>query len=562
MTAPDTRVRSPRAAPGGIRTTGSHRATPGRPRQPYAGSRRLLRLALREDRLRIALWTLGLTATALFTVPSVESAYGGAEGMQARAEVAANPAAVLINGPTFSTTEPSLGSAIASELGMSVFLATGVMSILLVTRHTRAEEDSGRSDLVRAHPVGRSAPTVAALGSMAAANLAVASGLFLGLQGHGLAQLDTVAFALAVLASGLVWGALATVTAHVASHARTANGLALGLLGASFVLRGLGDARDPVDGTALSWVSPLAWLQQMRPFLELRWWPLALTLALAALLFGLASALGARRDLGAGLVPARRGREHAGRWLSSPVGLAWHELRGDVVGWAAGLAAFAVLFGAMTSTMVDALADVPMMEDWLALDPDAVTNTLLASLLIYLTLGSAVFAVVAAVHLRHEEVAGTAAVAVVRGPGRMRWLGSWLLVVVASTALVQVVAAAGLGVGLAVDTGDRSAPADLALDSLAHLPGLLVFVGLVVALLGLAPRLVRLAWALVAWALLASMLGGLLRLPPWAMNLSPVEAGPRVPYEEVTAGPVLLLLGLALALTAAGVVGFRRRDLG
>ncbi|HSO66200.1 MAG TPA: polyketide antibiotic transporter [Ornithinibacter sp.] len=563
MTAPGTRVRPAAPAGDGIRSARHAGAGPTRPRQPYAGSRRLLVLALREDRVRIALWALGLTAMALFTVPSVESAYGGDLGMAARAEFAGNPAAVLVNGPTFAGSgELTLGSMIASELGMMTFLAVGVMSILLVTRRTRAEEDSGRGDLVRAQAIGRSAPTVAALGTMAVANVAVATGVFLGLQGHGLPMVDGVAFAVSIAAAGLVFGALATVTAQVASHARTATGLALTVLGASYVLRGIGDARDPVDGTALSWVSPLAWLQQMRPWIDLRWWPLVLTLATAVGLVALASALGARRDLGSGLLPARAGRRHARRWLSSPVGLAWHELQGDVVAWGAGLFVFAALFGAMTSTMVDAIADVPMMREWLALDPGAVTDTLLASMLSYFTLGSAAFAVVATLHLRHEEQAGTAAVAVVDGPGRMRWLASWLVVVGVSTVLVQVVSGVGLGLGVALDTGDWSAPRDVAVDSLAQLPALLVVIGLVVALFGLAPRLVLLAWAVVSWAVFASIFGVLLELPGWAMDLSPIEATPRVPYEELTVAPLLVLAGIGLALVVAGALGFRRRDLG
>ena len=538
-------------------------APSGSPRQPWAGAGRLLRLALREDRLRIALWTLGLTGTALFTVPSVVSAYGGTEGMQARAEVAANPAAVLINGPTFAGgDEITLGSVIASELGMMTFLAVAVMSILLVTRHTRAEEDSGRSDLVRSLANGRFAPAAAALGSMAVANLAVAVGLFASLQGHGLPAVDLVAFCGSVLAAGLVFGALATVTAQVADHARAASGLALTILGASYVLRGIGDVRDPVDGTALSRVSPLAWLQQMRPWIDLRGWPMVLTLGAAALLVALASMLGARRDLGAGLVPSRPGRRHGARWLASPVGLAWHELQGDVVAWASGLGAFAVLFGAMTSTMVDALADVPMISDWMALDPDAVTDTLLAAMVSYFSLGTAAFAVTATLHLRHEEQAGTAAVAVVDGPGRLRWLGSWLLVVCASALAVQVAGGAGLGVGVALDGGGWSAPLDLARDALVSYPAVLVFVGLVLALFGLLPRLVLLAWAAFSWALFASIFGALLDLPEWAMNLSPIEASPRVPYEDVSAAPLLVLTGIAVALGAAGVLGFRRRDLG
>ena len=536
--------------------------THARPRHPYAGTQRLVALVLREDRLRIALWTLGLTATALFTVPSVESAYGGTQGALAWAEFAGNPAAVLINGPTFAPGNVTLGSMIASELGMMTSLAVAVMSILLVTRHTRAEEDTGRSDLVRSLGNGRFAPTVAALGSMVVANLVVATGLVLGLQGHGLPQLDTLAFGLSMAGAGIVFGALAAVTAQVADHARPATAMALTILGTSYVLRGIGDARDPVDGTALSWVSPLAWAQQMTPYIELRWWPLAVSLTTAALLVALASQLGARRDLGAGLVPTRAGPRHGARWLASPVGVAAHELRGDLIAWSAGLAGFALLFGTMTTTMEEAMSDVPMLREWMALDPGAVRESLLASMLSYFTLGTAAFAVSATLHVHHEEEAGTAATAIVDGPGRLRWLGSWVLVVVVATVVVQVLGAVGLGVGVAVDTGDWSVTLDLLGYSLVAVPAVLVFVGLTLALFGLVPRFVLLAWALVSWALFAMIFGALLDLPEWAMNLSPVEASPRVPLEDLAVTPLLVLLGIAVALGLAGVLGFRQRDVG
>lgn len=544
---------------------GARHARPatGPPRQPYAGSARLLRLALREDRLRIALWTAGLTGMALVTVPSVEAAYGGVEGMQARAQVAGNAATVLINGPTFTGPgQVTLGSVVASELGMMTFLAVAVMSILLVTRHTRAEEDSGRTDLVRSLANGRFAPTVAALGSMAIANSAVGVGLFFALQGHDLAVIDLVAFCVSVVAAGLVFGALAAVTAQLADHARAATGVALTVLGSSYVLRGIGDVRDPVDGTALSWVSPLAWLQQVRPWVDLRWWPVAVTLGTTVALVAIASVLGARRDLGAGLVPSRPGRRHGPWWLASPAGLAWHELAGDVVAWSAGLGGFAILLGAMTSTMVDAMADIPMVREWMALDPEAVTETLLAAMASYFTLGTAAFAVTAALHLRHEEASGTAALAVVDGPGRLRWLLSWLLVVCGATLLVQLAGGLGLGMGVAIDGGDWSAPLALAGDALVTWPAALVFVGLVFALFGVVPRLVALAWAVVSWAMFVAIFGTLIDLPTWAMDLSPVEVAPRLPYEEISAGPLVVLTGLSIALCVVGVAGFRRRDLG
>jgi ABC-2 type transport system permease protein len=56
--------------------------------------------------------------------------------------------------------------------------------------------------------------------------------------------------------------------------------------------------------------------------------------------------------------------------------------------------------------------------------------------------------------------------------------------------------------------------------------------------------------------------GTLLDLPEWAMNLSPIEATPRLPYEDLTTTAPVVLLGIAVTLGLAGVLDFRHRDLG
>ena len=57
-------------------------------------------------------------------------------------------------------------------------------------------------------------------------------------------------------------------------------------------------------------------------------------------------------------------------------------------------------------------------------------------------------------------------------------------------------------------------------------------------------------------------LGPLLQLEQWLMNLSPFVHLPAVPGEEVSAQPLVALVGVAAALGAAGLAGFRARDVG
>ncbi|MPZ96885.1 MAG: hypothetical protein GEU96_18745 [Propionibacteriales bacterium] len=55
-------------------------------------------------------------------------------------------------------------------------------------------------------------------------------------------------------------------------------------------------------------------------------------------------------------------------------------------------------------------------------------------------------------------------------------------------------------------------------------------------------------------------LGGILDIPEWLADVSPFNHLPNAPLEPITAAPLVILSVVAVALTAVGLVGFRRRD--
>ena len=80
---------------------------------------------------------------------------------------------------------------------------------------------------------------------------------------------------------------VAAVSAQVFESAKAANGVAIGLLGAAFLLRALGDSDD--DVAWLSWLSPIGWAQQVRPFGGDRWWVVGGMVVVTILLLALGS---------------------------------------------------------------------------------------------------------------------------------------------------------------------------------------------------------------------------------------------------------------------------------
>ncbi|GGV20637.1 hypothetical protein GCM10010182_48340 [Actinomadura cremea] len=65
----------------------------------------------------------------------------------------------------------------------------------------------------------------------------------------------------------------------------------------------------------------------------------------------------------------------------------------------------------------------------------------------------------------------------------------------------------------------------------------------------------------MALATLVTLVGPMLDVGRWALDVSPFTHIPKLPGADFTATPLLWLLALTTALTAIGLLGFRRRDL-
>ena len=129
----------------------------------FAGMGTLLRLVLRRDRLRLALWIGGIAGYVVLIGRALPGLYATAAERQARAEFVDSPVARMFRGPGYGLDEYTLGAMLANEMLLWALVAVGVMGLLGTVRHTRAEEESGRAELVRAAEVGRYAHGAAAL---------------------------------------------------------------------------------------------------------------------------------------------------------------------------------------------------------------------------------------------------------------------------------------------------------------------------------------------------------------------------------------------------------------
>ncbi|MGM1059148.1 ABC transporter permease [Saccharothrix sp. Mg75] len=531
---------------------------------PLTGLGPLLGLALRRDRVLLAAWVLGLVGTTLATASAMADLYGAVESrQQLQATAAVTPAFLALIGPLHDAS--TLGGLLAWRWGVFGALLAALMSTFTVVRHTRAEEETGRAELIGSAVVGRHAPLAAGVLTALLANTAIGLLIALGLVGLGEGAAGSVAFGASFATVGWAFAGVAAVAAQLSGSARAANAVSGAVLGLAYLLRAVGDAAGDRGPTWLTWTSPLGWASLTRPFADERWWVPLLPLALCAVLLAVASVLVARRDFGGGLLPTRPGPARAPASLGGALGLAWRLQRGALLGWALALLVLGGVYGSVARGVEQMLADNPALAG--VIDrmggSDVVVDAYLAAVLGIIGLFSAVYAVQALLRLRAEETGNRAEPVLATAVSRYAWVGGHLVLAVVGTAVV--LAAAGLGAGLVhgARVGDVGGQVvRLVGASLAHAPAVWVVAGVTLVLFALVPKLSSASWAVLVVCLVLGQLGPLLQLDPWALDLSPFTHVPKVPGAEPAAAPLLWLTLVAAALVAVGLVAFRRRDVG
>ncbi|NKQ54945.1 ABC transporter permease [Amycolatopsis sp. K13G38] len=526
------------------------------------GTRQLTRLALRRDRIVLPIWVVILGVLPASTMGLYDSLYPDAAARASLTRtMGANPSLSLLYGPAFDLS--TAAGFVVWRYGSFIALVLAFVCVFTVTRHTRQEEDTGRQELLSSAVTGRFAGLTAGLTTAGLA--ATVTGLItaVGLSAGGAPAAGSIAFGLGIALAGWFFSAVAAVAAQLATYARTANGLASAVVGAAFLLRAIGDAATDLHW--LSWLSPIGWVSQVRPFAGERWWVLLLLFAATIACAGLAYALLPRRDIGMGIIPARPGPAVAAAGLRSSFGLAWRLHRGLLSGWLAGFAVMGALFGSMAAGIGDVVGDSPQAKEMFERlgGASAMVDAFLAAIVSIFGMIAAMYGVQATLRIRAEETAVRLEPLLVTRVRRLELLGSHLVFSLAGSALLLVVGgtAAGLLHGLRVSDVSGQLPAVLGA-ALAQLPAVWVVVGLSVLIVGLVPRYAMAGWSVASLSLALALYGPVLQLPQIVLDISPFTHIPKLPSAHFTATPLLWLTGIALVALAAGMAGFRRRDIG
>lgn len=169
----------------------------------FRKSGRLARFILRRDRVRLPLWFIGIVFFTLLIPAAFTDLYPSQAERDMMAETMKNPAMVAMVGPA-DFENYTIGVMTAHQMLIFTAIVVGLMSILLVSRHTRADEEDGRIELIRSLPVGRLSQLHATMMVYVVINIILALCVGFGLYALNITSID--------LEGSLLYGAVLGAT--------------------------------------------------------------------------------------------------------------------------------------------------------------------------------------------------------------------------------------------------------------------------------------------------------------------------------------------------------------
>ena len=536
------------------------------------GTGRLLRLNIRRDRVKVPVVIAAFALLVPSMVAGVTEVFASdAERKEGMLFLAANPVMRLFGLPTGD----GFGDLIMLRAFMTLATVAALVSIFLVIRHTRQNEELGRSELVGSLPVGRWAALVAALLWSVVASLLIGVAVTLGLlTSDEFAVGGAVAMGAAVTSVGVAFAGVAAIFAQLTHSSRGANSLSSLVLIVSFMLAGLASVFGEIDETGfavepmwLIWLSPIGWAQLVQPFAGEHWVYFVVPLLFLVACVAAALHLQSRRDIGRSIFSTRLSRGTAPRYLASVVGISWRLDRVAFASWLAGITALAAIYGSVAGDVEELLGTAEGFAEVFvaATGSTEILNAYFGAVMGLTAVFVVVFGAQLMVRMRQNEL-GPLESMLATMVGRMHYFVTQLVMVLLAVTLLSIVI--GVVVALTAYTSLDNPAGDLMKEiyvgALVQLPAIALTLSVLALVYALVPRAANaLIWLVVFMVvLLGPFFSGLFNFPDWVSNVSPFTHIPSVPpIDDVLILPLVVMSGLAVLLFGLATWLFSRRDL-
>jgi len=558
----------------------------------FENTLQLTRFILRRERITSTVWIVLLLLIVVGLVPGMYSTLDH----YARVELISvfeNPAMIAMAGPAYSADNPTFGAVYGNLMLVFTALTVGIMNIFLVVRHTRADEEKGRYEVVRSLPLGRLANINAAMLTALIINgiLAVTMGLFMylgGMVGETYMCFNgSMLWGVSLGATGLVFAALAALFSQLSAITRSVMAYSMVALIVLYLVRAVGDMNADLEWVAL--ISPLGLVLRTQAYIQNNWWPILIMLGTTAIISAAAYYLCSLRDIDQGMIPAKPGKANGGVLLKSAPGLVFRLQRFVVIMVLAGMLILGGTYGSILgdiesfvasnelyqSLTLGPIMDISILEGLPVEEVIVIMNQVLSAagftivemfsgfingMMAIIGLAALIVFVLKA---KSEEKDIRAELVLAGAVGRNKYLAGFVAIAMISAVLIQ----AGVGLGLyAVAATTIPNPGDLTLgfvlrSALVYVPALWIMVGLTVLLLGLWPKATGFIWGYLGYSFFMDMFGRIGIFPDWVTYTTPFGFVPQLPMDEINFLTMGIMTITAIGLTVLGFFFYNRRDI-
>jgi ABC-2 type transport system permease protein len=526
--------------------------------QLFYNTGKLARFQLRLDRLRIPIWLLSLTIVTIATAMAFTDLYKTDQDRQGIAETMVNPAMTAMVGKGYGLDNYTNGAMMAHQMLLFTAITVAIMSIILVARHTRADEEDGRIEMIRSLPSGRLANLHATICNLIGTNVVLALIVGFGLYSLRIESMDlegSLLYGAALGATGIIFTAITALFAQLSESSRGTIGFSFTVLGIAYLVRAIGD----VGNETLSWFSPLGWVLGTETYVNNYWWPILLTIGVALAIILLTFYLNAIRDIEAGFFPSKPGRKYASRFLQSPLGLALRLQRTGLISWAVGVFILGVSYGSILGDLESFSAEIELILT--PVEGVSLVEQFLPMLMSIIAMICTIPALMAMFKLKGEEKKNRTEHLLVRAISRRRLLASYFIISIVVSFVMLSLAAIGLGVAGNSVMDEKIVFSTFYNAAMVYLPAMWIMIGIGVLLIGIAPKLTGLTWLYLVYSFVVVYLGGLFQFPEWVGKISPYAHIPQLPIEDMDFAKASILTVIAVVTILIGFIGYRKRDI-
>ncbi|MFD2656407.1 ABC transporter permease [Gracilibacillus thailandensis] len=520
----------------------------------------LLRFNARQNWLASIIWTLSTVGITVVVAGAFVNLFGSEQERDTMAQTLENPAMVAMVGPVYGIDNYTTGAMMANQMLLFTAIVLGIMSILMITKLTRKQEEEGKFELIRSMPVGRLSSLSSALIVVALVNLIIGLITSIGLVLINVESIDvegSIMYGAVLAVTGLMFTGITAVITQLTETSRGAIGLSIAVLLLAYFVRAIGD----VSSEALSLLSPLGLILRTEVYVENIWWPIIVSVVIALVFTVLAFYLHNRRDLGAGLLPSKPGKKEASKLLLSPLGLILRLQRTQIISWLVAMLFLGASYGSVLGDLESFFADNEMFQQLLGDNSEyTMTEQFMTMLMVILSIFATIPMVISFLRVRGEEKRERNDHLLTTGISRYKLLSYYLGVSVVIGAVSLFIALYGLWAGGAAVMDDPIPLKNILKAGMSYVPAMLIILALANLLFAFLPKWTSLVWAYLVFSFFTVYLGGMIDIPEWLANISSFNHIPQIPVEAFTWTPLVVLLVIGLVALITSQFGYRNRD--